>query len=239
MTHARRLWAIPVLAVVVAALLLSDRVHEALLGVLATAQRLAEGHGVLAAALVVLFAALAAMLAFVSSGVIVPFAVYTWGTLPALVLLWAGWLVGGATAYVIGRFIGRPAIGWITSPSLLETYERRLSHRSTFGLILLLQLALPSELPGYLLGLIRYPFGWYFAALAIAELVHGLPAVLLGASVVERRTIVVVAIAAAWTLFTLGAAYGLQRRLRAERAAANRAASGVAHTPHDVSPAAV
>ena len=100
MTHARRLWAIPVLAVVVAALLLSDRVHEALLGVLATAQRLAEGHGVLAAALVVLFAALAAMLAFVSSGVIVPFAVYTWGTLPALVLLWAGWLVGGATAYV-------------------------------------------------------------------------------------------------------------------------------------------
>ena len=237
MTHARRLWAIPALAVAVAALLFSDQVHEALLGALAAAQRLADGHAAVAAGLVVLFAALAAMLAFVSSALVVPFAVYTWGTLPTLLLLWAGWLVGGATAYVIGRFIGRPAIGWITSPSLLEKYERRLSHRSTFGLILLLQLALPSELPGYLLGIIRYPFGWYFAALAIAELVHGIPAVLLGASVVERRTVVVVPLAVGWMLLTLGAAYGLQRRLRAERPGDTVPTPG-ANAPDSVTPAA-
>jgi uncharacterized membrane protein YdjX (TVP38/TMEM64 family) len=213
MTHARRLAAIPVLGAVVALLVLSERVHKALVAVLSSANDLAAGHTVAAAGLVVLFAAVAAMVAFVSSWIVVPFAVFTWGPLPTLALLWFGWLLGGAASYAIGRFIGRPAVGWITSPALLEKYERRISHRSTFGLILLLQLGLPSEIPGYLLGLVRYPFAWYLAALGIAELVHGIPAVFLGTGLVERRVGVVVVVAAGLIVLTLAAAWALRGRL--------------------------
>lgn len=216
MTHARRLAAIPVLIAVVAVVALSDGVHQALVAVLQTAQQLAAGHPAAAAGLVVLFAALAAMIAFVSSWVVVPFAVFTWGWVPALALLWSGWLLGGAASYAVGRFVGRPAVGWLTSPAVLDRYEQRISHRSTFGLILLLQLGLPSEIPGYLLGLVRYPFAWYLAALGLAELVHGIPAVFLGTGLVERQTGVVVAVAVGLVVLTVGAAYGLRRQLARE-----------------------
>ena len=212
MARARRLAAILVLIVVVAVLVISDRVHEALIGVLAAAEEIAAEHPGAAAGLVVLFAALAAMTAFVSSWIVLPFAVYTWGTAAALILLWCGWLLGGVAAYVIGRFVGRPAVGWLTSPEVLARYEERISHRSAFGLILLLQLGLPSEIPGYLLGVVRYPFAWYLVALGIAELVHGIPTVLLGTALVQRRALFVAAVATVLAALTLGAAYSLRRR---------------------------
>lgn len=208
----RRVVAIPVLLGVLTLLVFSERMHGALLGVLATAQQAAAPYPWAAAALVVVFAALGATLAFVSSWLILPFAVFTWGPVRALLLLWLGWLLGGAACYALGRFIGRPAVSWLASPNLLQQYEQRVSHRSTFGLILLLQLGLPSEIPGYLLGMVRYPFAWYLAALGIAELVHGLPAVLLGAGLLERRAGMVWLVAALMVSLTLGAAWGLSRR---------------------------
>ena len=54
----------------------SNAAHSALLRGLAAVERVAVSHPVWAAALVVLVAALAAMLAFLSSWIVVPFAVY-------------------------------------------------------------------------------------------------------------------------------------------------------------------
>lgn len=212
MTQQRRLAAIPVLIVVVGLLLVSERVHDVLLDILGRAHVVAADHMWVAAALVVTFAAVGAMIAFVSSWVVLPFAVYTWGFAQALALLWIGWLLGGIASYAIGRFLGRPAVSWLAAADVLERYERRVSHRSTFGLILLLQLGVPSEIPGYLLGLVRYPFAWYVLALGAAELVHGIPAVLLGAGLVERHSWLVAAIALVMIAVTLAAAYGLRRR---------------------------
>ena len=212
MTQRRRLVAIPVLVVVVVLLVVSERVHDILLDILGRAHVVAAGHAWAAGALVVTFAAVGAMVAFVSSWVVLPFAVYTWGFTRALLLLWIGWLLGGIASYAIGRFLGRPAVSWLAAADVLERYERRVSHRSTFGLILLLQLGVPSEIPGYLLGLVRYPFAWYVVALGAAELVHGIPAVLLGAGLVERHSWLVAAIVAVMIAVTLAAAHGLRRR---------------------------
>lgn len=223
MTHRLRLAALVALVAVVAILVLSERVYQALVGVLSGAQGIAAEHPGGAAGLVVLFAALGAMLAFISSWVVVPFAVYNWGAAPALLLLWCGWLLGGAASYALGRFVGRPAIGWLTSPAVIARYEARISHRSTFGMIVLLQLGLPSEIPGYLLGMVRYPFAWYLAALGLAELVHGLPVVLLGAGLLERRAALIVPIAAAMVVLTLSAAYALRRRMTLEKVAEREA----------------
>jgi uncharacterized membrane protein YdjX (TVP38/TMEM64 family) len=168
---------------------------------------------VLAAALVVIFAALAAMLAFVSSWAIVPFAVFTWGTTETLFLLWSGWLLGGAAAYTVGRFLGRPGVRWLTSSDVLSRYEQRITPRSAFGLVLLLQLGLPSEIPGYLLGLVRYPFRWYLLSLALAEMLHGIATVYIGAGLVQRRPLPVVLTVVALALLMGSAAWGLRRRL--------------------------
>jgi uncharacterized membrane protein YdjX (TVP38/TMEM64 family) len=116
---------------------------------------------------VLFLSALAAMLAFVSSWVLVPFAVFTWGAPVALLLLWTGWLLGGAAMYAIGRFLGRPAVWWLVRSDSLVRYEQRFARHMPFYIVLLVQLSLPSEIPGYLLGLVRYSFVRYLAAYAL------------------------------------------------------------------------
>jgi uncharacterized membrane protein YdjX (TVP38/TMEM64 family) len=83
-------------------------------------------------------------------------AVYTWGEPLSVALLWSGWLLGGVIAYSIGRFLGRPIVTWLTANAGLRQLERYLRRDSAFFLVLLFQLALPSEIPGYVLGLLHY-----------------------------------------------------------------------------------
>lgn len=213
MTPVRRIATGALLIAIIGAVVLSRGLHDTLLRLLAAAEASAADHPAGAAALVVVFAALSAMLVFVSSWVVLPFAVYTWGALPTLLLLWTGWLLGGVTAYGIGRFLGRPAVRRLTSSALLEHYEERISHQAPFGLIVLFQFALPSEIPGYLLGLMRYSFLRYLAALGLVELVYGIATVLLGTGVVERRVTLILPAAAALALLAAWAVIALRRRL--------------------------
>ena len=186
MTHGHRAWrrgAVLVVACVILALVgTSDDLHQALLKVLDAASKLIAERPVLGAFLFVVLSALSAMLAFVSSAVLVPVALYTWGETVCAVLLWLGWILGGATAYNLGRWLGRPVVRWLLPTETLDRYEDRLSTETPFGLIVLLQLALPSEVPGYLLGLVRYPFWRYLLALALAELPYAVGTVYLGES---------------------------------------------------------
>src|SRR5574341_452422 len=86
----RRVLFAALVVVLLAFVLSSDAAHGALLRALSAVERVAAPHPGWAAALVVLVAALAAMLAFLSSWVVVPFAIYTWGPTGALLLLWIG-----------------------------------------------------------------------------------------------------------------------------------------------------
>ena len=206
-----------VLVAVAAALLSSEAGHDLLLRVLAAMERVATAQPGWAATLVVLFTAAAAMLAFFSSLVVVPFAVFTWGAIGAFLLIWGGWLIGGIVSYAIGRFLGPQLVHWLGFGSLLARYERRVSRHTPFALVFLFQLALPSELRGYVLGLVRYAFAPYLLSYALAELPYGIAAVLVGAGLLERRVVPVLVISAALLLLTVWAFYALHRRLTAER----------------------
>jgi uncharacterized membrane protein YdjX (TVP38/TMEM64 family) len=217
MKRTRRIGVAALLLIVVALLLLSEGMHDLLVRMLAEADQAAAAHPLWAMLLVVAFSALAAMLAFVSSWIVVPFAVYTWGTAEALLLLWTGWLIGGAGTYAIGRFLGRPAARWLVSAPVLARYEERISHRTPFGIVLLAQFALPSELPGYVLGVVRYPFARYLGALGIVELTYGIATIYLGTGIVQRRAVPVIAGLAALAVITAWTAYTLGKRLAHER----------------------
>ncbi|RPH55992.1 TVP38/TMEM64 family protein [bacterium] len=214
-TLANKRWLILLLLVVALAFAASsDGLHSLLLRFVAVAAELMTERPVLGAGLFVLFAAVSAMVAFFSSAVLVPVAVYMWGNALCLLALWAGWTLGGMASYGIGRSLGRPVVKSLLSASTLSRYEDRISGRTPFGHVLLLQLALPSEVPGYLLGLARYPFWKYLAALMLSELPYAVGTVYLGASFLDRRLPVLLGVGAAGALLMALAFRALQRRLR-------------------------
>jgi uncharacterized membrane protein YdjX (TVP38/TMEM64 family) len=191
----------------------SDAFQSLLSWMLAEAGPLIEAHPLGGAVLFILLSALSAMLAFFSSAVLVPVAIHTWGEAACVFLLWCGWILGGASAYGIARFWGRPVVRRLASSELLERYEARISRGSSFGLVLLFQLAVPSEIPGYVLGLARYGLRRYLLVLALAELPYAVGTVYLGSSLLARRSSMLLLLGALGILFSAWALRTLRRRL--------------------------
>jgi uncharacterized membrane protein YdjX (TVP38/TMEM64 family) len=163
--------------------------------------------------LFIAWAAVSAMLAFASVAVLLPVAVFTWGEPLSILLLWIGWILGGACSYGVGRWFGRAMVKWLTAEALLYRIERHMGPTTPFGLVLLFQLALPSEIPGYVLGMVRYSFAKYLLALGLVELLYAVAVVHLGASFVERRAGIILATGAAVVLLSVAASYLLRKKL--------------------------
>jgi len=217
----RRAALLAVLCLGFAAVAASGTLHAALLDVLAASRDLIVRFPVQGALLFVLLAAISAMFAFVSIAILVPVAVFVWGEPLSMLLLWVGWILGGVTAYGIARFLGRRVVHWLTAVTALNRLEHRIRPDTPFSLILIFQLGLPSEIPGYVLGLVRYPFGSYLLALALVELPYTIATIYLGAGVVGANSGLVLAIGLSAVALSVGAFYLLRKRMRAaERVAA-------------------
>jgi len=196
----------------------ADSLHALMLALTDRATPLMQTHPAWGAVVFVLLSALSAMLAFFSSAVLVPVAVQVWGMWGTVGLLWLGWIVGGIAAYTLARTAGRPVVARLVQGELLARYESALSNHAPLGLVILFQLGLPSELPGYLLGLARYSPLRYLLALAIAEMPWAIVTVLLGTSLLDRRVPVLIALGVAAALLSGLAFVALHRRLRAAAA---------------------
>ena len=216
--HSRKAWqgaaVVVLLTIVLAALARSDALHVILNDALAASQVVIARHQVIGPLLFVALAALSAMLAFASVAMFLPLAVFTWGEPATILLLWTGWLLGGACTYAAGRFFGRAVTRWLNADSLLHRLEHFVGPATPFGVVLLLQLALPSEIPGYMLGLVRYSAPRYLLALGLVELLYTVAAVHLGASFVERRAGMVLATGMAVALCSVTAFYLLRNKYR-------------------------
>jgi uncharacterized membrane protein YdjX (TVP38/TMEM64 family) len=202
-----------VLVAALAAVASSERLHDLVVRAVGIAQGVITAHPIWGLSLFVVFSAVSAMLAFFSTAVITPVAVQTWGEPASIALLWIGWMLGGAGAYAIGRLLGRPVVRALTSADTLARFESRLSRHAPFGFVLLFQFALPSEVPGYVLGLARYHFFKYLLVLAIAELPFAVVTVYLGTSLLEQRTSTLLMVGAAGVALVAWAVYSLQKRL--------------------------
>jgi uncharacterized membrane protein YdjX (TVP38/TMEM64 family) len=189
-----------------------DPVHAALGRVLASAERVIRDHEALGLALFALLSAVSAVVFFFSSALLVPVAIYSWGKPATILLLWGSWLVGAVVSYLIGRRPGRRLARWLVPERRLAIYERAISARSNFRLVLLFQLAVPSEVPGYLLGAVRYHFGKYLGARAVAEAPFAVGSVLLGDTFVNREYGLLAAVAFAGVLISGVALYLLHKR---------------------------
>ena len=144
-------------------------------------------------ALFILLALTSAMLFFFSSAILVPVGVAAWGAVPCLVLLWVGWLLGGMIAFAIGRYLGRSVVQALIGADRIASFENRLHGRLGFLGVLVFQATLPSEIPGYVLGILRYRFLHYVAALAIVELPYAIATVYLANSFLQRQSMLLIA----------------------------------------------
>ncbi len=217
--HWRRALALLLVCALLALLLSFDSLYALLQQVLDAARPVIQAHPLWGGVLFVLLSAVSALLAFFSSALLVPVAVYSWGRTVTIVLLWLGWLLGGACAYGMGRVFGRPLVRSLASARLGDFYLERLPAHVDFPIALLIQLALPSELPGYLFGLLRVRFRTYLAALALVELPFAVGTVLLGENIIQRQGGWLLALAALGIGTSLLAVYLLHRRLARDGAA--------------------
>jgi uncharacterized membrane protein YdjX (TVP38/TMEM64 family) len=192
---------------------LSSTVHGALISVLEASREVIAAHPVAGPLIFMVLAAVSAFMTFVSSAVLIPAAVYAWGPAATMLLLWIGWTLGGAVAHSLAFYFGRPLLQWLAPPESIARYERILRRHTSFMEILLFQMALPSELVGYALGLARCPLGRYLAALAVAQLPYAAGTVLISVGFVQRDFRTMIGVTAIGLIVMLVLARIVQRRL--------------------------
>ena len=192
---------------------LLDKSHE----IIVLVESAIADYPVLGKLLFVLLALASAMLAFFSSAILTPIGIYAWGTLETCVLLWIGWLLGGMIAFLVGRYLGRPVVSVLLGESRLSSWETQVGRHTKFIHILLFQAAVPSEIPGYVLGILRYRFALYLAALAITELPYAIAVVFLGESFLKGESLLFVAVGVGTILLSV-IAFQAQSRAARRRA---------------------
>jgi uncharacterized membrane protein YdjX (TVP38/TMEM64 family) len=199
-----------ILLVIVAAV---SPLHSQLDRIIRAAAPMIDVHPIAGPFIFMLLSAMSAMLVFFSSALLLPVAVVAWGREATLFLLWIGWLAGGALSYVVGRYPGRTVLHWLVRPRVVLAYEKRFSSRTALPLVILLQLAMPSEVPGYVLGSVRYSFTRYMLVLALAELPYGVGAVYLGDGLVRGEAWIVAVVALAGAVVSIVALTLFHRRV--------------------------
>ena len=169
-----------VLILVVGLVAASDTLHDKADALFVWAEGVVALSPRLGMVVFVLLAMLSAMAAFFSSAVFAPVAVLAWGKGVTAILLWLGWLLGGVASFCVGRFLGRRVAAMIIGEEKIAGWQSQLSQRTRFIHVLLFQAAVPSEIPGYVLGILRYRFSFYVVALALTELPYVIGVVFLG-----------------------------------------------------------
>jgi len=163
----------------------SDTLHDRTAEIIVWTEALIERAPLAGLVAFLLLAMLSAMVAFFSSAMLAPIAICAWGEGWTLALLWLGWSLGGIASFCVGRYFGRSVAATILGEEKIAGWQAALGERTRFIHVLIFQAAVPSEIPGYLLGLLRYRFRYYLAALALTELPYAVATVYLGASFLE------------------------------------------------------
>ncbi len=134
-----------------------------------------------------IFSALSAVLAFASTVLLIPSAILVWGMPLTFLLLLGGWIIGAIFTYWIGSRFARPALTFFVREEKLSRYELLVSKEARFWMILLFCLAVPSEIPGFILGAMRYDFAKFVSAVIIAEAVYALGSVLIAQNILDKE----------------------------------------------------
>jgi len=127
--------------------------------------------------------------------------VFAWGELATLFLLLLGWFIGAIIAYFIGKTFGRDVVEYFIRSDKIDSYGNLISKEMGIFDVILIKLALPSEVPSFFLGIINYPFIKYMLVVIVSELPFAVWAVYLGGAFVDDNRLLFVGTLAAGVVF--------------------------------------
>ncbi len=185
--HFRRLWILVVVLVAAFALARSETLQHALGDVLGAAEEFMHDYPRSGMLLFVVLAGFSSMLTFFSSTALVPIGVYVWGPTTTMVLVWIGGCIGGTAGYWASRTLGRRIVDHLYPDGPFRRYEKFFTTHARWRTVLLFRVALQSELPSYVLGLVKYPFRRYLPMILLAEIPYVIVIVYLGETFLERN----------------------------------------------------
>ena len=159
-------------------------------------------------------AALSSMLSLFSSIPLVPVAIVSFGAPLSLILLLGGWLLGESIAYFIGQYAGRSLLNYFVSLERIEYYKKLIPGKSQFLLVLLFRLAVPAEIPGYVLGAIKYDFWKYLLATFLAELPFAAVTIYSGKAFISGDKMTFIGLILFLLAITAYTAYLFRRKMR-------------------------
>lgn len=151
-----------------------------------------ELHPIASVFIFLILAILSAVSVFFTSIITVPLAVFAWGELFTIILLMTGWFIGAMILYGIGKFLGRQIVEYFVSKAKVNKYGSLISREMQMFDIILIKLALPSEVPSFFLGIVQYPFLKYIAVVIISEVPFAVWAVYLSSTFVEDNRLLFV-----------------------------------------------
>lgn len=188
----------------------SEAFRQVIESITTWAEQLMVEHPARGAAAFFLVSGLSAILAFASSIVLVPAANLAWGKLLTFFLLWGGWMAGALLTYGIGK-VARPLLNRFGYRDKLEKYQQYASNRMPFWALLLFCIAVPSEIPGYVFGSMRYSLPKFMAAIGIAEALYAIGSVAAGESIAVAEPGPVIGILILFVSMAAGAGMWLRR----------------------------
>ncbi len=143
---------------------------------------------------------LSVMFLFFSSVWLVPVAVSVWGGLATVLLLLTGWFLGAILSYLLGRYAGYPILKYFIPLRKLDYYRDLFMKNSSTLLVFLLRFTIPSEIPGYALGIFRFNFLKYLLITILAEIPYAFVTVYAIEAILSRDPIVLGSIVFIWLL---------------------------------------
>jgi uncharacterized membrane protein YdjX (TVP38/TMEM64 family) len=210
----QRYWAIAILVILIAAILISPAFfNDTFGGWLDSFETFATANPVLAPVAFIALAAASVLLGPFTSAPTIPFAVAAWGDMGALLFLLFGWLLGGVGAYALGRWVGEPLVARVIGREQLADWLSKISSRLDFITLLLFRLAMPAE-TGYLFGLLRYRFSFYLLITFLAEIPFALVLVYGSVALISSSATLIAIGAIVWIAIVALALRLFMRRVR-------------------------
>lgn len=180
-------------------------------------ENLTREHAFLSIFVFIGLGALSTMISSFSSAPLVPIAVIVWGGTPTALFLLAGWLTGDILSYVIGYYAGNPILKRFVPLQKIDYYRRKIPPNAEFKLVFFFIMSMPSEVPNYTLGTLRYNFLKYFLTITLGELIFAFVTAYAGQALVQKNYILFAGAIALLLLFFSYFFYLFNKYLKTER----------------------
>ena len=174
-------------------------------------ENLARSNQIMSVAIFIGLAIISTMFSSFSSVPLVPIAILVWGNWLTALLLFIGWTAGDALSYWIAYFAGNPIAKKLIPFEKIEFYRKKIPPDAEFKLVFFFIMSMPSEIPGYTLGTLRYNFKRYLPITAFGEFIWAPVTAFAGQALIEKN-LVLFAAAIGFMLLFFAYSFGLFRK---------------------------